>query len=85
MLHEHVKVARLGPNMWNLVGVSLDITARREAELALAAEKERLAVTLGSMSEGRDHHRFIRPRAVHQPGGCGDGPMPGARTPWAAM
>jgi PAS domain S-box-containing protein len=52
VLHEHVKVARLGPNLWNLVGVSVDITARREAELALAAEKERLAVTLGSMSEG---------------------------------
>jgi PAS domain S-box-containing protein len=52
VLHEHVKVVRLGPNMWNLVGVSLDITARREAEQALAAEKERLAVTLGSMSEG---------------------------------
>ncbi len=52
VLHEHVKVTRLGPNKWNLVGVSLDITARREAELALAAEKERLAVTLGSMSEG---------------------------------
>jgi PAS domain-containing protein len=52
VLHEHVKVTRLGPNTWNLVGVSLDITARREAELALAAEKERLAVTLGSMSEG---------------------------------
>jgi PAS domain S-box-containing protein len=52
VLHEHVKVTRLGPNMWNLVGVSVDITARREAELALAAEKERLAVTLGSMGEG---------------------------------
>jgi PAS domain S-box-containing protein len=34
------------------VGVIVDITARREAELAFAAEKERLAVTLGSMSEG---------------------------------
>ena len=52
LLHEHVKVTRLGPNTWNLVGVSVDITARRDAELALAAEKERLAVTLGSMSEG---------------------------------
>jgi PAS domain S-box-containing protein len=52
LLHEHVKVTRLGPNMWNLVGVIVDITARREAELAFAAEKERLAVTLGSMSEG---------------------------------
>ena len=52
LLHEHVKVTRLGPDRWNLVGVSVDITARRDAELALAAEKERLAVTLGSMSEG---------------------------------
>ncbi len=52
LLQEHVKVTRLGPNTWNLVGVIVDITARREAELALAAEKERLAVTLGSMSEG---------------------------------
>jgi PAS domain S-box-containing protein len=52
LLHEHVKVTRLGPNIWNLVGVIVDITARREAELALAAEKERLAVTIGSMSEG---------------------------------
>jgi len=52
LLHEHVKVTRLGPDMWNLVGVIVDITARREAELALAAEKERLAVTLGSMGEG---------------------------------
>jgi len=52
LFREHVKVTRLGPNMWNLVGVVVDITARREAELALAAEKERLAVTLGSMSEG---------------------------------
>jgi PAS domain S-box-containing protein len=52
VLHEHVKVTHFGGNKWNLVGVSVDITARREAELALAAEKERLAVTLGSMSEG---------------------------------
>jgi PAS domain S-box-containing protein len=52
MLHERVKVTVLGPNSWNLVGVIVDITARRNAELALASEKERLAVTLGSMSEG---------------------------------
>jgi PAS domain S-box-containing protein len=52
VLHEHVKVTRLGPDSWSLVGVVVDITARRDAELALAAEKERLAVTLGSMSEG---------------------------------
>jgi PAS domain S-box-containing protein len=52
LLHEHVKVTPLSPGRWSLVGVSVDITARRDAELALASEKERLAVTLGSMSEG---------------------------------
>jgi len=52
MLHEHVAIKQLEPGKWSLVGVIVDITARREAELALAAEKERLAVTLGSMSEG---------------------------------
>ncbi|HEY5226969.1 MAG TPA: ATP-binding protein [Opitutaceae bacterium] len=52
LLHEHVEVTRLGKDSWNLVGVIVDITARRDAELALAAEKERLAVTLGSMTEG---------------------------------
>jgi PAS domain S-box-containing protein len=52
LLREHVEVTRLGRDTWNLVGVIVDITARRDAELALAAEKERLAVTLGSMTEG---------------------------------
>ena len=52
MLHENVAVKTLSPGNWNLVGVIVDVTARREAELALASEKERLAVTLGSMSEG---------------------------------
>ena len=52
LVHEHVSVTRLGPDKWNLVGVIVDITARRDAENALAAEKERLAVTLESMSEG---------------------------------
>jgi PAS domain S-box-containing protein len=52
LLHEHVEVTILGKDTWNLVGVIVDITARRDAELALAAEKERLAVTLGSMTEG---------------------------------
>ena len=51
-VHEHVSVKRLEPGKWNLVGVIIDITARRDAEMALAAEKERLAVTLGSMNEG---------------------------------
>jgi PAS domain S-box-containing protein len=51
-VHEHVSVAKQGPGRWSLVGVIVDITARRDAELALASEKERLAVTLGTMSEG---------------------------------
>jgi PAS domain S-box-containing protein len=50
-LREHVSIDRLGPNRWNLVGVLVDITKRREAELALAAEKERLAVTLRTMND----------------------------------
>jgi hypothetical protein len=57
-----------GPGEWNLVGVIVDITARRDAELALAAEKERLAVTLGSMSEGVITID-ARGGAVHEPGG----------------
>jgi PAS domain S-box-containing protein len=51
-VQEHVAVTRLGPGRWSLVGVIVDITARRDAEMALASEKERLAVTLGTMSEG---------------------------------
>jgi PAS domain S-box-containing protein len=51
-VHEHVSVQRQDPGRWNLVGVLVDVTARRDAELALAMEKERLAVTLGTMSEG---------------------------------
>lgn len=35
-----------------LLGVCMDITERKETELALAAEKERLAVTLRSLGEG---------------------------------
>jgi PAS domain S-box-containing protein len=51
-VQERVSITRLGDGEWSLVGVIVDITARRDAELALAAEKERLAVTLGSMREG---------------------------------
>jgi PAS domain S-box-containing protein len=51
-LHENVSITQIGPGRWNLVGVIVDITAKRDAELALASEKERLAVTLESMSEG---------------------------------
>ena len=51
-LHEHVSVSQQSSGRWNLVGVIVDITERRDAEMALASEKERLAVTLGTMSEG---------------------------------
>jgi PAS domain S-box-containing protein len=51
-VREHVLVQRPAPGRWTLVGVLVDVTARRDAETALAMEKERLAVTLGTMSEG---------------------------------
>ena len=52
----------IGPGQWSLVGVIVDVTEKRDAELALAAEKERLAVTLESMTEGVitiDSHRRV--------------------------
>jgi len=52
VLREHVKVSKTGPATWSMVGVIFDVTAARQAETELAAEKERLAVTLGSMTEG---------------------------------
>jgi PAS domain S-box-containing protein len=51
-VQEQVTIRKQAPGRWNLVGVMVDITARRDAELALASEKERLAVTLGTMTEG---------------------------------
>jgi signal transduction histidine kinase/CheY-like chemotaxis protein len=51
-LNEQVSITPVGPDEWNLVGVITDISARRAAELALAAEKERLIVTLRAMTEG---------------------------------
>lgn len=51
-LNEQVSITPLGPREWKLVGVVTDITARRTAESALGAEKERLAVTFRAMSEG---------------------------------
>ena len=51
-LHEQVSITSTSPDEWSLVGVITDISARRAAELALAAEKERLIVTLRAMTEG---------------------------------
>ena len=51
-LREQVSIRRLSEDRHEFVGVITDISDRREAELALAAEKERLAVTLRAMAEG---------------------------------
>jgi PAS domain S-box-containing protein len=50
-LNEKVAIKRLGTDQWELVGIITDITPQRGAEAALAAEKERLSVTLRAMSE----------------------------------
>jgi len=50
-LHERVTIQVVGPNEWYLVGAVFDVTDLRRAKLALAAEKERLAVTLAAMSD----------------------------------
>lgn len=51
-LDEHVSITRVANHRWSLVGVVVDITARRKAELALIAERDRTAVILQIMSEG---------------------------------
>jgi PAS domain S-box-containing protein len=50
-ISENVTVRQLASNRYSLVGVAVDITAQHGAEEALAAEKERLAVTLRAMHE----------------------------------
>ena len=50
-LSESVTIHRISENRFSLVGVAVDITPVRGAEEALAAEKERLAVTLRAMNE----------------------------------
>ena len=51
-LREQVSIKSLSPGRFEFVGVITDISDRREAEEALADEKERLAVTLRAMAEG---------------------------------
>ncbi len=51
-LREQVSIRQLGPGRNEFVGVITDISDLREAEQALATEKERLAVTLRAMAEG---------------------------------
>ena len=45
-LHEHVSITRKSDTEWTLVGVIMDVTARRETEMELATEKERLSHAL---------------------------------------
>lgn len=69
-LREQVSIKPIEPGLYELVGVITDISARREAETALAAEKERLAVTLRAMAEGvittdtSGRIQFINPAAA---------------------
>jgi PAS domain S-box-containing protein len=51
-LFERTSIVRVAFDRWELVGVVVDVTARKCAEAELAAEKERLAVTLRAMAEG---------------------------------
>ena len=50
-LHERVNIQAVGQDEWFLVGAIFDVTELHRAETALAAEKERLAVTLAAMSD----------------------------------
>ncbi len=59
---EHVSITRVGDHTWNLVGIVVDISARRKAELALIAERERISVILEMMSDAviaTDHSNSI--------------------------
>ncbi|MFA5264634.1 MAG: ATP-binding protein [Opitutaceae bacterium] len=51
-LAEDVGIQKISDHEWSLSGVVIDVTQRHEAELELAAEKERLSVTLRAMGEG---------------------------------
>lgn len=50
-IRENVSIRRLSEDKFSLVGVAVDISPQRRAEAALAAEKERLSVTLRAMGE----------------------------------
>jgi len=50
-LHESVSILRRNATTIHLAGVIVDVTARKRAELALTAEKERFAVMIREMDE----------------------------------
>jgi PAS domain S-box-containing protein len=69
-LFERVSIKRAAYNRLELVGVIVDVTALKRVEAELAAEKERLAVTLRAMAESvittdiEGRVRFLNPAAV---------------------
>jgi PAS domain S-box-containing protein len=61
-LDEHVAITRVANHRWNLVGIVVDITSRRKAELALIGARDQIAVILEMMSEAviaTDHSNTI--------------------------
>ena len=50
-LDEHVSITRAFPRKWSLVGVAVDITARRMAELALIRQTDLVSTVLSNVSE----------------------------------
>ncbi|HLP08592.1 MAG TPA: PAS domain S-box protein [Opitutaceae bacterium] len=69
-LLERVSIRRTAYNRFELVGVIVDVSNQKRAEAELAAEKERLAVTLRAMAEGvvttdlTGRVQFINPAAA---------------------
>jgi PAS domain S-box-containing protein len=61
-LDEHVSITHVANHRWNLVGIVVDITSRRKAELALIGARDQIAVILEMMSEAviaTDHSNTI--------------------------
>ncbi|AOS45418.1 Blue-light-activated protein [Lacunisphaera limnophila] len=79
-IRENVTIRAAGERRFSLVGVAVDITLQRGAEDALAAEKERLSVTLRAMHESvittdiSGRIQFMNPAAAAltgwEPGEC---------------
>jgi PAS domain S-box-containing protein len=61
-LDEHVSITKVANRRWNLVGIVVDITSRRKAELALLGARDRISVILEMMSEAviaTDHSNTV--------------------------